>query len=97
LFEHTVYGADGQLVSASLMDYCLPRASDLPSFAFETRGVPSTTNPLGLKGAGEAGAIGAAPAVMNALADALHRAFGVARIDMPASPARIVSVIRGDG
>ena len=50
---------DGQLVTASLMDYCLPRADDLPSFAFETRNVPSTTNPLGLKGAGEAGSIGA--------------------------------------
>ena len=95
LLERIVYGEDGQLVTASLMDYCLPRAADLPSFAFETRNVPLTTNPLGLKGAGEAGSIGASPAVMNAVADALHRAFGIAHIDMPATPARIWELIRG--
>ena len=94
LCERVVYGDDGQLISASLMDYCLPRAADLPSFAFETRSVPSTTNPLGLKGAGEAGSIGASPAVMNAVADALFRAYGIADIDMPATPARIAEIIR---
>ncbi len=55
LLERTVYDADGQLVTASLMDYCMPRAGDVPSFHFETKNVPSTTNPLGIKGAGEAG------------------------------------------
>ncbi|MDJ1158514.1 xanthine dehydrogenase family protein molybdopterin-binding subunit [Chelatococcus sp. SYSU_G07232] len=93
LHEHTVYDGDGQLVTASLMDYGLPRAGDIPSFTFETRNVPSTTNVLGMKGAGEAGAIGATPAVMNAVVDALHRAYGTAHIDMPATPARIFAAI----
>ena len=55
LLERTVYDEDGQLVTASFMDYCMPRAGDMPFFHFETRNVPSTTNPLGMKGAGEAG------------------------------------------
>jgi hypothetical protein len=70
-------------VTASLMDYALPRAEDAPSFAFETRNVRCATNPLGVKGAGEAGAIGSAPAVMNAVVDALHRAFRIRHVDMP--------------
>ncbi len=76
LMERTVYDRDsGQLVTASLMDYALPRAADTPSFAFETRNVPCKTNLLGVKGAGEAGAIGSCPAVMNAIVDALWRAL----------------------
>ena len=94
LMERAVYDGDGQLLSASLMDYCLPRADDLSSIAFETRNVPSTTNPMGLKGAGEAGAIGSTPAVVNAVADALWRAYGVADIDMPATPQAIFRAIR---
>ncbi|MBO0904943.1 xanthine dehydrogenase family protein molybdopterin-binding subunit [Jiella sonneratiae] len=94
LLEDTVYAADGQLVSASFMDYAMPRAWDLPMFDFRTRNVPSTTNALGIKGAGEAGTIGAAPAVMNAVADAL-RAAGVAHIDMPATPARVWNALQG--
>jgi carbon-monoxide dehydrogenase large subunit len=93
LMERMVFGDDGQPLSASLMDYCVPRAADLPFYAFETRNVPSTTNPLGLKGAGEAGSIGATPAVMNAVADALHRAGKSTRIDMPATPARIFAAL----
>jgi carbon-monoxide dehydrogenase large subunit len=93
LHERTVYDPGGQLVTASLMDYRLPRAADIPKFAFETRNVPSTTNILGMKGAGEAGAIGACPAVMNAVADALHRGFGIRRVDMPATPDRVFSAI----
>ncbi len=77
IMEDTVYDASGQLLSASLMDYALPRASDVPNYAFETRNVPCTTNPLGVKGAGEAGAIGSCPAVMNAVVDALHRVYGI--------------------
>ncbi len=73
IMENTVYDADGQLLSASLMDYALPRAGDVPNYSFETKNVPCTTNPLGVKGAGEAGAIGSCPAVMNAVVDALHR------------------------
>jgi len=94
LMEKAVYDSEGQLLSASLMDYCLPRADDFPPIEFETRNVPSTTNPMGLKGAGEAGAIGSTPAVVNAVADALWRAYGVADIDMPATPQAIFRAIR---
>jgi aerobic carbon-monoxide dehydrogenase large subunit len=94
LHERTVYDAGGQLVTASLMDYRLPRAADVPDFHFETRNVPSTTNAMGMKGAGEAGAIGACPAVMNAVVDALHRAFGIRDVDMPATPDRVFALIR---
>ena len=94
LLERTVYGEDGQLLTATLMDYCLPRASDIPHIQFETRNIPSKTNPLGLKGAGEAGTIGACPAVMNAVTDALYRAYGIRHIDMPATPARVAAAVR---
>ncbi|HEU0222345.1 MAG TPA: xanthine dehydrogenase family protein molybdopterin-binding subunit [Paracoccaceae bacterium] len=93
LSEDTVYSQDGQLLTASFMDYAMPRADMLPSFHFETRNVPSTTNPLGIKGAGEAGTIGAAPAVMNAVTDALYRAYGIHHVEMPASPKRIWEAI----
>jgi len=90
IMENTVYDRDsGQLVTASLMDYALPRAEDAPSFAFETRNVRCATNPLGVKGAGEAGAIGSAPAVMNAVVDALYRAYRIRHVDMPATPERL--------
>jgi aerobic carbon-monoxide dehydrogenase large subunit len=94
LMERAVYDRDGQLLSASLMDYCLPRADDFPGIEFETRNVPSTTNPMGMKGAGEAGSIGSTPAVVNAVADALWRAYGIADIDMPATPLAIFRAIR---
>ena len=94
LMERTVYDADsGQLVSASLLDYALPRAEDAPAFVFETRNVPCVTNPLGVKGAGEAGTIGACPAVMNAIVDALWRAYRVRHVDMPATPERLWTAI----
>jgi carbon-monoxide dehydrogenase large subunit len=90
LMENTVYDEDsGQLVTASLMDYALPRASDAPPFLFETRNVPCATNPLGVKGAGEAGAIGSCPALINAVIDALWRGHGIAHLDMPATPERV--------
>ena len=94
LSEHTVYDADGQLLTATFMDYALPRADGVPWFQFETRNVPCLTNALGIKGAGEAGSIGSCPAVMNAIADALHRAYGVADIDMPATPEKVWQVIQ---
>jgi carbon-monoxide dehydrogenase large subunit len=94
LHERTVYDADGQLVTASFMDYRLPRAADVPNFHFETRNVPSTTNILGMKGAGEAGAIGGTPTAMNAVADALYRGFGIRHIDMPATPDRVFAAIQ---
>jgi carbon-monoxide dehydrogenase large subunit len=91
--EDTVYDASGQLLSATLMDYALPRATDAPDFVFETRNVPCRTNPLGLKGAGEAGAIGSCPAVIGAVTDALWRAYKIAHVDMPATPQRIWAAI----
>ncbi len=94
LTEDTVYGEDGQLLTASFMDYAMPRADDVPFFHFETRNVPSTTNALGIKGAGEAGTIGAGPAALNAVTDALYRAYGIGHIEMPATPARIWSAIQ---
>jgi len=95
MMEKTIYDASsGQLVTASLMDYALPRASDTPPFTFETRNVRCTTNPLGVKGAGEAGAIGSAPAVMNAVMDALYRAYQIRHVDMPATPERVWAAIR---
>jgi carbon-monoxide dehydrogenase large subunit len=89
LFEETVYDEDGQLLSGSFSDYTMPRADHLPSFSFSTHNVPCTANPLGIKGAGEAGAIGAPPATINAIVDALHRKAGIRHIDMPATPARV--------
>jgi carbon-monoxide dehydrogenase large subunit len=90
LLEHTVYDPDsGQLLSGSFMDYAMPRADDVPSFAFATHNVPCTANPLGVKGAGEAGAVGAPPAIINAIVDALHAKTGLRHIDMPATPRRV--------
>ncbi len=94
LMERTVYDREGQLLTASFMDYAMPRAANLPAFGFETRNIPSTSNPLGIKGAGEAGSIGSCPAVMNALVDALRRNYGISHIDMPATPARVFAAIR---
>ena len=86
LLERTAYDSDsGQLVSASFMDYAVPRADDLPDIDVDLVEVLCETNPMGVKGAGEAGAVGSPPAVMNALVDALADA-GVATIDMPATP-----------
>ncbi|MCF6321239.1 MAG: xanthine dehydrogenase family protein molybdopterin-binding subunit [Rhizobiaceae bacterium] len=94
LHERTVHDEDGQLLSASLMDYCVPRADDIPNFSFETRNVPSTTNALGIKGAGEAGTIGACPAVMNSVANALRREYGIEHVDMPVTPGILWGIIK---
>jgi carbon-monoxide dehydrogenase large subunit len=93
LREHTVYDAEGQLLTGSFMDYAMPRAEDAPSFVHEFHPVPATTNPLGAKGCGEAGCAGALPSVMNALVDALAE-FGIRHIDMPATPERVWRAIR---
>jgi carbon-monoxide dehydrogenase large subunit len=86
LLEHTVYDAQsGQLLTGSFMDYAMPRAGDLPALDCGFHHVPCTTNPLGVKGAGEAGAVGAPAAVVNAVADAL----GVRHVDMPLTPEKI--------
>ena len=87
LFEVVVYDKDnGQLVSGSFMDYCMPRATDMPAFRIADVIVPATTNPLGVKGAGEAGTTASLAAVMNALADAIP---GAAHMDMPATPEKV--------
>ncbi|WP_022720633.1 xanthine dehydrogenase family protein molybdopterin-binding subunit [Rhodopseudomonas sp. B29] len=94
LMESAVYDADGQLVTATFMDYAVPRASDGAPISFATHNVPCTTNPLGVKGAGEAGAIGSCPAVVNAIIDALWREYKIDHIDMPATPERVWMAIR---
>jgi carbon-monoxide dehydrogenase large subunit len=89
LLERTVYEeGSGQLVTGSFMDYAIPHAANMPSFDFTLNEVPTTTNPLGVKGCGEAGCVGALPAVMNAVVDAL-RARGITHVDMPATPEKI--------
>ena len=89
LVEHTVYDPQtGQLLSGSLMDYALPRATDLPFFDIELVERPTGANPLGVKGSGQAGCIGAPQTVMAAVLDAL-RSAGVERLEMPATPARV--------
>jgi aerobic carbon-monoxide dehydrogenase large subunit len=94
LMEHAIYDPDsGQLLTASLMDYAVPRANEVPAIAFETCNVRCMHNPLGVKGAGEAGAIGSCPAVMNAVVDALWRAQCISGVDMPATPQRVWSAI----
>ncbi len=93
LMERTLYDSEGQLMTGSFMDYQLPRAADLPDIAFNSHPVPATTNPLGVKGCGEAGCAGSLPAVMNALVDAL-RPRGVTHINMPATPQRIWDALR---
>src|SRR5438045_1539102 len=89
MLENCVYDREsGQLLTGSLMDYALPRADDMPSFKVATKVTPCTHNPLGAKGCGEAGAIGAPAALMNAVHDALS-ASGVKYLDMPATPHRV--------
>jgi carbon-monoxide dehydrogenase large subunit len=78
----------GQLLTGSFMDYAMPRAGEMPALEFRSNEVPSTTNPLGVKGAGEAGVIGAIPTIVSAVADAL-RPLGVHHIDMPLTPERV--------
>jgi carbon-monoxide dehydrogenase large subunit len=97
LLEHCVYDENGQLVSGTFMDYAMPRAEDVPSFTIDHSScTPCTHNPLGVKGCGEAGAIGSPPAVVNAVLDALNRGgFDVAHIDMPVSPARVWQAMHG--
>jgi carbon-monoxide dehydrogenase large subunit len=88
LLERAVYDGDGQLLTGSFMDYCMPRAIDLTAFDIGFNPVPATTNPLGVKGCGEAGVAGALPAIMNAVVDALAP-LGITHLDMPATPERV--------
>ena len=94
LMEDTAYDTKGQLISGSYMDYAMPRAGNLPTFAFHSHPIPAKTNPLGAKGCGEAGCTGALPAIMNAIADVLSRETGVTHIDMPATSERVWSALQ---
>lgn len=93
LGEELLYDADGQLLTGSFMDYPIPRAADLTAVSFATSNVPTAINPLGVKGVGEAGTVGALSAVMNAVNDAVAP-LGVRHLDMPATPQRIWAAIR---
>jgi carbon-monoxide dehydrogenase large subunit len=93
LMERTVFDEDGQLLTGSFTDYALPRASDAVMFAIASHPVPAKTNPLGVKGCGEAGCAGSLPAVMNAVVDALSQ-YRIRHIDMPATPYRVWQAIQ---
>jgi carbon-monoxide dehydrogenase large subunit len=93
LFEEAVYDADGNLLTTTMADYLLPSAADLPTFVTDRTETPSTTNPMGVKGVGEAGTIASTPAVVNAIVDAL-RPHGVHDIQMPCTPERIWRALR---
>jgi carbon-monoxide dehydrogenase large subunit len=92
LAEHCVYDASGQLLTGSFMDYAMPRPEMLTSVQLYDHSVPSPSNPLGAKGAGEAGTTGAIPALANAVIDAL-RPLGIHHLDFPYSPARVWAAI----
>ncbi len=95
MLENCVYDQEtGQLLTGSYMDYAMPRAADLPSFKVDTHVTPCTHNPLGVKGCGEAGAIGSPPAVVNAVIDALAP-LGVKHLEMPLTPERVWRAIQG--
>ena len=90
LFEETIYDDEtGQLLNGSFMDYAIPRASDMPNINFSYNEILCNTNPLGIKGAGEAGAIGAPPAVINAICNALN----LDHVDMPVKPEKIWRIL----
>jgi carbon-monoxide dehydrogenase large subunit len=94
MLEHCVYDeTSGQLLTGTLTDYALPRADDLPALEFSYNVVPCRTNPLGVKGAGEAGAIGAPPALVNAVVDAVAE-LGIDHLDMPLTPERLWRALR---
>jgi len=93
LFEEAAYDSSGNLVTATLADYLVPSAADLPTLVIDRTTTPSTLNPLGVKGVGEAGAIASTPAVVNAVVDAL-RPLGVADVEMPCTPERIWRAIQ---
>ena len=95
LLEGAIYDDDGQLLNGSYMDYAMPRADDLPSFEVDRKVTPCPHNPLGVKGAGEAGCIGSTPAVVNAVMDAL-RPFGIKKdLEMPLTPERVWRAMQG--
>ena len=95
LTEHVVYDADGQLLTATFMDYAIPRADNVPMIGFTSEPVPSTANPMGMKGCGEAGTVGALAAISNAVQDAVWER-GNRQVDMPFTPARMWELLRDE-
>jgi len=95
LFEEAVYDAEGNLTTGTFVDYTLPTAADLPHFDTANTVSPSTTNPLGVKGVGEAGCIASTPAVVNAVVDAI-RHKGINDVQMPMTPERVWRALQGD-
>jgi carbon-monoxide dehydrogenase large subunit len=93
LFEDAVYDAEGNLLTSTLADYLVPSAAEFPSFELDQTVTPSPTNPLGVKGIGEAGTIASTPAVVNAVVDALGH-LGVRDVPMPMAPERVWNAIR---
>ena len=96
LMEDFNYDADGQVLSGSFMDYCMPRADDFCNCDLSANEVPTARNPLGVKGVGEAGTVGAMPAVINAINDALHRA-GAPAVEMPATAEKVWRALQAAG
>jgi carbon-monoxide dehydrogenase large subunit len=94
MFEEVVYDEQGQLITGTLMDYAVPRASQIPWLELDRTETPSPVNPLGVKGVGEAGTIGATPAIVGAVVDALAP-FGVKHLDMPIKPEAVWRLING--
>jgi carbon-monoxide dehydrogenase large subunit len=94
LYEEAVYDEGGNLATGSMVNYLVPSAAELPSFEVDRVAAPSPTNPMGIKGVGETGTIASTAAVMNAVVDALQP-FGVADVEMPASPERVLRAIEG--
>lgn len=92
LYEYAVYDENGQLISGTMMDYAVPKASQVPPIVTDFAGVPSPSNPMGVKGIGEAGTIGSAPAIANAVMDALA-SMGVRHVDLPLTPERVWKAI----
>ncbi len=96
LFEHAIFDEDGNLLTGSLLDYPIPTAGDLPSFTLDRTTTPTDVNPMGVKGIGEAGTIGSAQTIVNAVVDAVAH-LGVTHIDMPLRPKRVWQAIHGNG
>ena len=94
MIEEVAYGADGQPLTASFMDYALPRASDFPRFELDNTVTPTPVNPLGAKGVGEAGTIGSIPCIVAAVVNALA-GFGVRHLDMMLGPEKLWRIIHG--
>jgi carbon-monoxide dehydrogenase large subunit len=94
MFERTVYDEHGQLLTGEFMDYAIPRAGDIPDYVLGSTETPSPSNPLGIKGVGEAGTIGATPAIANAVMDALAP-LGISHLDLPLTPDKLWRAMEG--